>query len=167
MSDAKLPRPVGHVGVTVPDIETAAEWYGKVMGFRLVAPPGDVDVTDGSHFAAICAGVFGPACRQLRMAQLATGNGVILELFEFTDPPVEAPQDTFPYWQSGITHYGIVDPDIEGMVERIKSAGGKARTDIWTLFEGQPYRIAYCEDPFGIVVEVCTHGSEHIFANQG
>lgn len=167
MSNSQVPRAIGHVGITVPDLDAAIEWYGEVMGFRLIAPPGDVDLTDGSHFAAVCADVFGPRCKKLRMVQLSTGGGVTLELFEFADPPGEAPEDSFRYWRSGITHFGVVDPDVDGLARRIEDAGGRIRTKIWKLFDGQPYRIAYCEDPFGIVVEVCSHSSEQIFANQG
>ncbi|GLH80730.1 hypothetical protein SSBR45G_56390 [Bradyrhizobium sp. SSBR45G] len=37
-------------------------------------------------------------------------------------------------------HFCLVDPDIEGLAARIESMGGKQRSKICTLFEGEPFK---------------------------
>jgi hypothetical protein len=37
---------------------------------------------------------------------------------------------------------------------------------IWHLFEGEPYKICYCEDPWGSVIELYSHSHEQTFSNQ-
>lgn len=161
------PRSIAHIGVSVPNLDEAIAWYEDVLGFRLIGPPGDVDLTDDSHFAHLCTDIFGTGCKRLRLAHISTANGTALELFEFQDPASEEPTDNFEYWKRGIFHYCVVDPDIEGLAQRIAATGGKVRSKIWDLFDGQPYRLVYCEDPFGTIVEIYSHSHEQFFANQG
>jgi hypothetical protein len=56
---------------------------------------------------------------------------------------------------------------VPGLARRIEAAGGKIRSEIWDPFDGQPYQLVYCEDPFGTIVEIYSHGHEQFFANQG
>ncbi len=164
---ATTPRSIAHIGIAVPDLQAAVEWYEEVLGFRLIGPPGEVDLTDGSHFARLCSDIFGSQCKRLKLAHLSTANGTALELFEFVDPATEMPDDNFRYWRQGIFHFCVVDPDVPGLAQRIEAAGGKIRSDIWELFDGQPYQLVYCEDPFGTIVEIYSHSHEQFFANQG
>lgn len=169
MSAPSTPRAIAHVGITVPDIDAAIAWYEDVLGFRPISPPGEVDLTDGSHFAQLCTDVFGADTDQktLRLAHIATANGVALELFEYVDPPTEIPEDNFIYRRAGINHFCVIDPDVAGLARRIKETGGKQRSKLWQLFDGQPYELCYCEDPFGTIIEIYSHSHEQLFANQG
>ncbi|MEU3935931.1 hypothetical protein AB0E85_28410 [Streptomyces sp. NPDC029044] len=56
---------------------------------------------------------------------------------------------------------------MSGLAGRIEQAGGKIRTKTLELFEGQPYQFAYCEDPFGTIIEITSHTLEQMLANQG
>ena len=60
----------------------------------------------------------------------------------------------------------MVDPDIEGLAARIAERGGRVRSEVLTLFEDAPYRLVYCEDPFGNIIEIFTHSHEQTFANR-
>jgi len=163
---AETPRGIGHVGLTVNDLDAAVEWYSRIMGFRLLAPAGAVEANVG-HYGEMCADIFGPNFRKLRIAHMATANGAALELFEFVDPAYERPENNFEYWKAGYSHLCVVDPNVEGLAERIESSGGRIRTSrVWELFEGQPYRLSYCEDPFGSIIEIYSHSHEQTFANQ-
>jgi catechol 2,3-dioxygenase-like lactoylglutathione lyase family enzyme len=164
---ATTPRAIAHSGSAVPDIEAAIAWYEKVLGMRPIGPPAEVDLTDDSHFARLCIDIFGSNCKRLKLAHLSTANGTALELFEFVDPATEIPDDNFRYWRQGIFHLCVVGPDVPGLAGRIEVAGGKVRSQIWDLFEGQPYQLVYCEDPFRTVVEIYSHSHEQFFANQG
>jgi len=37
MKEIKYPRSFSHIGITVPDIEKAVEFYSEVMGWYVVA----------------------------------------------------------------------------------------------------------------------------------
>jgi catechol 2,3-dioxygenase-like lactoylglutathione lyase family enzyme len=161
------PRAVGHVGITVPDIEAAVAWYGELFGFRLIGPIADVDQSEGGAFAGPVADIFGPELQRMRMAFLSSANACIIELFEFQDAPCAELDDHFDYQRRGLTHLAITDPDVAGTTERIVARGGRQRSEVWTLFEGMPYQACYCEDPWGTVIELLSHSHEQTFANLG
>ena len=161
------PRSIAHIGISVPDLDAAINWYHEILGFRLIGAPGEVDLTDDSHFAHVCTDIFGTRCKRLRLAHISTANGTALELFQFVDPINEQPQDNFEYWRSGIFHFCVVDPDVVGLADRIAQSGGQIRSQVWDLFDDGKYQIVYCEDPFGTIVEIYSHSHEQLFANQG
>jgi catechol 2,3-dioxygenase-like lactoylglutathione lyase family enzyme len=165
MTTRIAPRAVTHIGLTVPDIDAAMRWYEDIFGWPVLTPPAHL-ATGDSGIGAIVADCFGPAFRSVRIGNLATANGAAIEFMEFVDPPTEVPEDTFEYWKAGFTHICVVDPDIEGAVERIVAAGGRLRTAIWPQYAGKPYRMCYVEDPWGTVIELHTHSHEMTHANQ-
>jgi catechol 2,3-dioxygenase-like lactoylglutathione lyase family enzyme len=155
------PLAFNHVGITVPDIDKAIDWYGSVMGFRLIFrrllqyQPQIPEVRE----------IFGPRFVRAYQAHLLSANGVGIELFQFLDPPVSEPEEDFRYWRPGVFHICVTDPDLEELVARIVSGGGRQRTKIWTFLPGRPYRLVYCEDPFGIVIEAFSHSYAETFSN--
>jgi catechol 2,3-dioxygenase-like lactoylglutathione lyase family enzyme len=155
------PRAFNHIGLTVPDIDRAIDWYGKVLGFSLVFRrtleyrPEVPEVRE----------IFGPRFRKALQAHTVSANGVGLELFQFIDPVVEAPDDNFAYWRGGVFHLCITDPDLEGFVARVVANGGKQRTKIWEFLHGRPYKLVYCEDCFGNIIEGFSHHYLETFAN--
>jgi lactoylglutathione lyase family protein len=158
------PRAFSHIGISVPDIDSAVEWYSRVLGLNVLMRPTQND-GDDSHIGRLNRGVFGENFRRSRVAHLSTSNGIGLELFQFIDPPAEKPADNFEYWKCGTFHFCIVDPDIEGLAAAVAASGGKVRGTICTLFPGKPYRMVYCEDPFGIPFEIYSHSYESFFSN--
>lgn len=160
------PRAIAHLGITVPDLDAAVDWYRRVLGFRPIGPPGETVIADGGHMAEVCGDIFGAGLKAFKTAHLSTGNGVALELLEFTDPAVEPPADNFEYWRGGFSHLCVIDPDIDGLAERIVANGGRQRSKVWAMFEGDPYKVVYCEDPFGNIVEIYTHSNEQAIANR-
>ncbi len=166
MTQHIAPRAIGHVGLTVKDLDKAVQWYTEILGFRLIAPPGEVEAHVGD-FGDTCADIFGPVFGKARVAQMSTANGAGLELFEFLEPAYEQPENTFAYWKGGFFHMCIIDPDVEGLAKRIVESGRVLRTSrIWTIYQGQPYQVCYCQDPFGSIIEIYSHSQEQIYANQ-
>jgi catechol 2,3-dioxygenase-like lactoylglutathione lyase family enzyme len=152
---------LNHVGLTVPDIDRAIEWYSAALGFRLIFRR----LLESRPHVPEVQEIFGPDFRKAHQAHLLTANGTGLELFQFIDPPVAVPEDRFRYWQAGLFHLCITDPDLEGMVARIVAHGGKQRTKLWKFLPGRPYRLVYCEDPFGNIIEGFSHSYAETFAN--
>ncbi len=49
---------------------------------------------------------------------------------------------------------------------RIAASGGRRTSRIWHVFPDAPYRTCYCEDPFGITIELYSHSHERTYANR-
>ncbi|WP_421726145.1 VOC family protein [Bauldia sp.] len=162
-----MPRPVAvnHIGAVVPDIEAAIDWYRDVMGFGLVAGPFDLRPDDPN--GAQTMDVLGEKLKHLRIAHMSSANGVGLELFEPVDPKIERRDDMVEFWRNGFFHICVTDPDVEGLVARIVETGGKQLSKFWRERPPHPeYRMCYCADPFGNVVEVYSHQYEHMQAHR-
>ncbi|RRD45870.1 VOC family protein [Tessaracoccus sp. OH4464_COT-324] len=54
-------------------------------------------------------------------------------------------------------HVGFTAPDIHDAARRIVAAGGRARTEVLTVDPERGYSIVYLEDPWGTVLELCSH----------
>src|SRR5262245_2341902 len=83
------PLALNHVGVTVPDMDRAIEWYGAVLGFRLIYRR----VLQHRPDVPEVREIFGPRFGRALQAHMLGANGVGIELFQFLDPPVAAPSD--------------------------------------------------------------------------
>jgi catechol 2,3-dioxygenase-like lactoylglutathione lyase family enzyme len=158
------PRAFNHVGISVPDIDAAVAWYRDVLNCSVLYNPGEA-TDDGTHFGAIVKDIFGPQFGGLKIAHLTTVDGTGIELFQFIKPKNVAPPDNFDYWRTGIFHICITATDIDEMAAKIEKAGGKLRSKIWQLFPNKPYRVCYCQDPWGIIIELNTHSYEQIWSN--
>ena len=68
-----------------------------------------------------------------------------------------APQETpFAYWKTGIYHIlaSWRVPDIEGLASRrIDELVEGAADKVWKLWPDKPYKVCYCEDPWGTIIE--------------
>lgn len=135
-----------HAGLTVTDITVAVEWYRRVFGLAVVFGPAEVT---GSGRSKI---IFGPAFEGMKRAVLSDPSGVAVELFEFIQPASVRRQDNFEYWKTGIFHICFTCEDVAAQIEQIVAAGGRARTE--PLPAGDGRFIAYCEDPFGNLLEL-------------
>jgi lactoylglutathione lyase family protein len=114
---------------------------------------------DDSAIGIMCADVFGPGWKSLRIAHLSTGDRLGVEIFQFLN--AERPENNFEYWKTSIFHFCMQDPDVEGLVDRVVAAGGKQRMPVRYYFPGEkPYRIVYCEDPFGNLFEIYSPSDE-------
>lgn len=158
MLNKPYPRSFSHIGLSVPNIKEAVEFYTEVLGWYVIMEPSEV-VEDDSPIGQMCTDVFGKGWGTFKIAHLATSDKIGIELFEF--PNNEAPENNFEYWKTGIFHFCVQDPDIEGLVEKIIANGGKQRMPIREYYPNEkPYKMVYCEDPFGNLIEIYTHSYE-------
>ena len=152
------PRTFSHIGLSVPDLDRAVEFYRDVLGFYVIMPP-TLITDDDTDIGVMCNDVFGKGWGRFRIAHLATADRIGFELFEFEGN--HAPEDNLPFRRTGMFHFAIQDPDIEALAARIVAAGGKQRMPVREYFPGEkPYRMVYVEDPFGIVFELYSHSYE-------
>ncbi|WP_227395087.1 lactoylglutathione lyase family protein [Jeotgalibacillus aurantiacus] len=156
------PRNFSHIGLSVPDLDRAVAFYTEVLGWYTIMEPSPV-YNDDTAIGQMCRDVFGNDWEQFRIAHLSTGDKIGVELFEF--PQNEKPSNNFEYWKTGIFHFCVQDPDIEGLVEKIKQYGGKQRMPIREYYpDDKPYKMVYVEDPFGNIFEIYTHSYEMTYS---
>jgi catechol 2,3-dioxygenase-like lactoylglutathione lyase family enzyme len=150
----------------VSDLAKAIEWYGAVFGFVLLRGPFEVRSDDNSYAGKQAKDVLGFPFRHMRMAHLTTSNGIGFELFQLIDPPHERRSPSLEFWKNGFFHVCITDPDIDHAVARIVDHGGKQLSRIWQVEEMSPtYKICYCEDIFGNILEIYTHSYDQLYAS--
>ncbi len=152
------PRTFSHIGISVTDLDKAVEFYTQVLGWYLIMKPTEI-TEDDSAIGQMCTDVFGAGWERFRIAHLSTGDRIGVELFEFKN--AEQRENNFEYWKSGVFHFCVQDPDVEGLAARIVEAGGKQRMPVREYYPGEkPYRMVYMEDPFGNILEIYSHSYE-------
>ena len=78
------PRAFSHIGITVPDLDRAVEFYTNVLGFYLIMPQTTVK-EDHSPIGIMCKDVFGDGFGSFRIAHLSTSDKIGVEIFEFPE----------------------------------------------------------------------------------
>jgi catechol 2,3-dioxygenase-like lactoylglutathione lyase family enzyme len=164
-SEGNHPRTMNHVGLVVPDLDKAVDWYQTVLGFQVLMVPYEVTLTD-SYGSRMLKDFFGPELKKLRLVHMAAGNGVGLEIFEFIDPRVRLPEKEFDFTRAGFYHICVTDPEIESLTKRILDHGGKQLSKIWEIHRGTGLKAVYCQDPFGNVIEIFSHPYEEVWAKE-
>ncbi len=153
------PRAFSHIGLSVPNLEEAVKFYQEVMGWYVVMHPATVTEEKESAIGIMCYDVFGEGYGGFKIAHMVTSNGIGIELFEFDNSSKE--KEEFNFTRTGVFHFCVQDPDVEGLVKKIVEHGGKQRMPIREYYpQEKPYRMCYVEDPFGIVFEVYSHSYE-------
>lgn len=153
------PRAFSHIGLSVPNIEEAVKFYREVMGWYVVMAPSVIKEENDTAIGVMCTDVFGAGYESFTIAHMVTSDGIGIELFEFKQNDRE--KQHFNFRNTGMFHFSVQDPDIEGLIEKIIVNGGKQRMPIREYYPGEkPYRMCYVEDPFGIVFEIYTHSYE-------
>jgi catechol 2,3-dioxygenase-like lactoylglutathione lyase family enzyme len=158
-------RAIAHVGITVPDMDAAVEWYSKVFGMRLVKDVGVLALGVNGPIDDLCVDIFGEEFDSVKVGHLSAANGVIVELFEFSKPAYEKDEPSFQYWRGGIFHFAVIAEDVEHLVDVIAENGGRARSMVGRFSEDRDTRAVYCEDPWGTVIEVISESDERAWSN--
>ena len=163
--DAKsYPRAYSHIGITVPDIKKAVKFYRDVMGWYVIMEPSLVTEENETAIGQMCIDVFGENWGTFEIAHMATSDGIGIELFSF--PKGDKSKPEFNPFNTGLFHFCVQDPDVEGLTKKIVENGGKQRMPIREYYPNEkPYRMVYVEDPFGVVFEIYSHSYELTYSS--
>lgn len=140
---------IDHVGITVSDVNRSLGFYRDLLGLRLIA---DSTVTEPE-----VADLLGLDSVQLRIADLDSGDGRIVELIQYVQPkgrPIEN-QSSDP----GTAHIAFTVEDLAAVHERLVGARAKimSRRPVTIREPGGDFDGAIClyvRDPDGAILEL-------------
>jgi catechol 2,3-dioxygenase-like lactoylglutathione lyase family enzyme len=155
------PAPLNHAGLTVPDVFGAIDFYCELFSFRLIMGP---RILEPSPATPELRAIFGERLRRAYQAHLLGEHGTGLELFQWVDPPVEPPEADMRYTRRGVFHLCLTVDDVERTLADVEAAGGLRINDPYEFVPGRPYRLAYCRDPWGTVIELISHSYAEVFS---
>ncbi|KAJ9197337.1 hypothetical protein DTO164E3_5770 [Paecilomyces variotii] len=144
-------RVFNHVAVSVSDIQATVNWYSRVFGFKLLGKISHIKRSETPDAAIF--GIYPSTMNEVKLAYMATGNGVGFEIFEFVDPK---PQhvDVFQYERKGFFHICVTDPNPDELADKVEAAGGKRIGKTVDPSGNGDTKCLYLSDPWGNVVEV-------------
>jgi len=164
LKETKYPRSFSHIGITVPDIKKAVEFYQEVMGWYVIMSPSKVTKERDTAIGQMCIDVFGENWESFEIAHMSTSDGIGIELFSF--PNMDKKKPEFSPFNTGLFHFCVQDPDIETLTNKIVQYGGKQRMPIREYYPNEkPFKMVYVEDPFGVVFEIYTHSYELTYSS--
>ena len=122
-----------HVALSVSDLERSISFYRDLLGFEMVLTlecPPEQGLGD----------VVGIAGCSARIAHLKLG-GMVLELFEYLDPPGSPIPSDRTQADNGLTHIGFASKDIHADYKRLREHGVKFynkpveyRPHVWSAY---------------------------------
>lgn len=145
---------IQHIGVSVPDLDRAREFYLDLLGAVEVGPP--LEWRDNPFIDEVL-GLKGSAARQF-MCRLGNAH---IEVFEYASPTPERQDPDRGVNHHGYTHFAVQVADIQACYRRLLEAGIRVHTppsmDGVTVDEQgrkHGYAATYCRDFFGNVFEI-------------
>ncbi|RCG21410.1 glyoxalase [Streptomyces diacarni] len=150
-------RGIDHVGVTVPDIDAATEFFVRALGAEKLYDtlPREEGPKRGEETVRRLGVPAGTEQVAMRMLRLPHGPG--LELFEFRGPrrrEAAVPSDLG--WQ----HLACYVEDLPAACEAVREAGGTVPDEPRPLpgpEAGPRNRFLYCRTPWGSTLELLTY----------
>ena len=152
---------VNHIGISVPSIDDAIHWYKATFNIFQISEVMEVNADTDE----IANDVFENNFKTFKIVHMCTADGVGVEFFEFVNPKNVDPKENFQFWKTGIFHISFTTKNIEETCNKISSTGGKQKSKIWNLLKNKPYKICYCEDPWGNIIELSSHPYTIIWSN--
>ncbi|RJT07054.1 antibiotic biosynthesis monooxygenase [Halococcus sp. IIIV-5B] len=146
-----------HVGVTVPNVEDATEFFADAFGAVPVYDvlPTDADPMEGEDPEQQLGLPEGAAVVHMRLLRI--GDGPCVELFQVADTdqqPAPGIEDL------GVTHLGLYVEDVGAVADRVEEANGELLSPPHPLAgveSGDGNEGVYCRTPWGMLVELLTY----------
>jgi catechol 2,3-dioxygenase-like lactoylglutathione lyase family enzyme len=139
---AVQPKSFHHVGLSVPDLNAALDFYVGTLGFELLNRAD----WSGSPEIDMAIGADGSA-GEFAMISL---NGVCIEVFAFETPAATTPSEPRVVGH-GWTHICVKVDDARATTSALKKTGVKFHAEPVDIGDG-PF--AYARDPFGNIIEI-------------
>lgn len=158
----KPTRGIDHVGVTVPDVEEATDFFKNVFDAKVaydnqkpheepLAGP-DTEQTLGLKKGA----------KVIHIHILAIGSSGNIELFKYGDTEQREPAIASDL---GVQHFAIYVDDIDEVAKRFVDAGGELLTepeDFLGSIESGTGRFLYARTPWGMLIELLSYDPDKL-----
>lgn len=154
---------ITHIGLAVPDLDKALHWYQTVLGFKLIAGPYEFDQSKEEP-DNMTNDLQGHDVKKMKNAHISGDNQVGIELFEFQEPKTINKKREAK--DPGFFHICLIEEDVEKKAKEIEANGGRIKSSVWNTWEGKPYYLVYCEDPFGNTLELYSRSTELMYGNK-
>ena len=140
---------IDHVGITVSDLDRALGFYRDLLGLRVLA--------DSTVSEPEVADLLGLDTVQLRIADLDSGDGRIVELIQYVEP--KGRSIAYNSSDAATAHVAFTVDDLAAVRERLREAGA-------TIVSRRPLVISepggafdgticlYVRDPDGAILEL-------------
>ncbi|WP_027126532.1 VOC family protein [Gelidibacter mesophilus] len=148
-----------HIGITVPNLEKAIEFYTEIMGWYHISGPIKVSEHNKDNLSRISKLVYGKGWKSFSFAHLSSADGMGFELFEFElNNDAKTTSNSF---NMGLSHFCVQHPEPAVLLEQIVAGGGKITMSPQVMYpDEKPYIMAFAEDPFGNSIEVYSQSYE-------
>jgi catechol 2,3-dioxygenase-like lactoylglutathione lyase family enzyme len=73
---SNYPRTFSHIGISVPDVEKAVEFYTEVMGWYHIMEPTVITEESATPIGQMCIDVFGTGWGSFKIAHMSTGDKI-------------------------------------------------------------------------------------------
>ena len=156
MSPVTIPGVAGieHIGLNVPEIETATAFFKSVLGAETLYDVGPFESPDdwmASHLAVH------PRARINKIRMLQVANGPTLELFEFTSPDKDprVPKNS----DAGGWHVAFYVEDMERALVALKTHDVEIQSGPVAMTEGPSAGLSwlYFKAPWGQQLELVSY----------
>lgn len=156
-----LPRGINHIGLTVPDLDSATEFLRNAFDAKIAydglttndAPRGGSDTEQQLGLPA------GTKIRRQRMIQIGIGPGI--EMFEVDTKLQQSPAKLSDF---GVNHVSVYVDDIDSSLQRAVAAGARALSEPHenSAHEDTPGNASvYVQAPWGSLFELQTIPGGH------
>jgi len=134
---------INQSGIVVPNLEIAIDFYTNIMKLKLV----EIRERDGSGISQ----VLGYEKTQIKVADVSTPTGQIIELIEYINP---RPQNTKSSERAELTasHIAFNVINIQEVYEFLIKNGGVSLNPPLEITAGKS--VCYLQDPFGNWLEL-------------
>lgn len=152
-------RGIDHLGITVPDIESATRYFVSAFDAEVlydVLSPNETPL-GGPEIEAAVGIAAGTAVRAIRL--LSFRKGPSLELFEYGASSQKTPAIPSDF---GLQHMAVYVDDIATAAQRVQQAGGQLLAGPVDLPEkegGPRNQFWYTRAPWGMTIELITYPS--------
>lgn len=152
----ELPRGINHIGITVPNIDIATNFFKDGLGAKWSYDGLTYDDEPRSGKLVELQLGLPEGSKVIRQRMLRLGNSVGLELFEIQAKKQRQPLRLNDF---GINHMSVYCDDIEASLERIIAAGGEALDELHDNSRHEDTEgnaSIYVLSPWGMLVELQT-----------
>lgn len=161
--DYRSIRGIDHIGLTVPDIEEATQFFKQAFGARIcydtLTP--QQPAQEGAESEQKLGLREGAKVRHIRLIQI--GQGASIEMFQFENTQQRSPALAVDY---GIQHMALYVEDMSEAIRHFESAGGillSSPNPLPNVEKGEEHLFVYGRAPWGTLIELLSypHGIDY------